>query len=99
MKIISWNCSQALRKKLPLLKKYNACHGRHRLRFIQVPEAWTNINDSHVVWDKTNCTIEFLVDVQPIKVLIGFIGNHVLKAKRKYSIHIKALQTTHLQID
>ena len=84
--------------KLILLKKYNACHSRNKLRFIQVPEAWTNITDPQITWDKTNHKVKFFVDVQPIEVTIGNVGNHVLKSKRKYSIHIKALQTTHAQI-
>lgn len=84
--------------KAQLLRKYNACHAR-RHRFIRPPEPWTSLDDPEVEWERGMHTIGFKVNLQPIEVTVGAFRNHVRKTKRKYSIHIKAMQTSHAQVE
>lgn len=81
-----------------LLAKYNAGHARKE-RFIRPPPPWVSIDDPEIDYNKEEHTIGFSVNTKRLEVKVNASRRHVAKVKRKYSIHIKALQTTHAEID
>lgn len=78
-----------------LLHKFNA-NKAYKIRFLRPPEPWTNIEDPEIDYNATNSTIGFSVGTKRVQVDIPKPRKHVVKVKRKYSIHIKALQTSHV---
>jgi hypothetical protein len=78
-----------------LLAKHNATQA-FKPKFLRPPDPWTQIDDLDIDYDKEASCIEFSVGTKRIKVDMPKPRNHIIKTKRKYSVHIKALQTSHV---
>jgi len=79
---------------MQLLKKFNS-NKAYKIKFIRPPETWTNIDHPEIDYDAQESTIEFSVGTKRVQVDLPRPRNHLVKVKRKYSVHIKGMQTTH----
>lgn len=80
--------------KSKLLMKHNSTRA-FKIKFLRQPEPWTPISDESIDFELPDSVIKFKVNTQEIDVQLPTPRNHIVKVKRKYSIHIKALQNTH----
>jgi hypothetical protein len=80
--------------KSNLLRMYNVKHAR-KLRFLSAPEPWTDLNDPSITYTAADGKVAFSVGTRAVEVVIGAPRAHLVVVARKYSVHLKFLQTTH----
>ena len=80
---------------IKLLEQYNKVHPC-RLRYLRRPDPWQSVDD--LEYDAATNRVSFLVNTQRVSVVLPRRGAHIVKRTYKYSIHIKAMHSTHANI-